>query len=148
MRKPNVSEAAAQFRLLTSAVQRDAEGGGGGAAAASPYAALCALAVARCEQSMQRNVPEAEALLAAGALQCGMHACMQQRKAEEKEKKRREQREGTRKVETHRGCAEIGTRHNTGKTSQELVKRLSRKHMKDSMKGLIEVVAQLYTNPT
>lgn len=69
MRRPNVGEALQQFRALTSALQRDGESSGGAAAAAAPYAAFCSLAVARCEQAMQRNVPEAEALLDAGQWQ-------------------------------------------------------------------------------
>jgi len=61
-----VSEALAQFRALTAAVVRESEGSAGSAAAHAPYAAFCALAVTRCEQSMHRGTSEAEALLDAG----------------------------------------------------------------------------------
>lgn len=66
MRKPNVGEALAQFRALAGSLNRECEGSVASAAAHAPYAAFCSLAVARCEQSMQRSTPEAEALLEAG----------------------------------------------------------------------------------
>lgn len=67
LRRPNIGEVAAQFRQLAASQQRESEGSSlGGTVAHAPYAAFCALAVARCEQAMQHQTAEAEALLEAG----------------------------------------------------------------------------------
>lgn len=66
MRKPNVGEALAQFKALAGVLNRECEGSIASAAAHAPYAAFCSLAVARCEQALQRSTAEAEALLDAG----------------------------------------------------------------------------------
>jgi len=63
LRRPNLSEASDQFlRLAKRLEQRDSDEGGGGAAY---QAAICHLAVAKCEQSIGNQQGEVEAFTAA-----------------------------------------------------------------------------------